>query len=221
MNDGTINQTVSGESGICIELRGGQTAIVDEADADAVLGYNWTWMPGRGVAAYFHNQTILMHNLIAPMERVSFRDGNKLNCQRKNLIAYKPIGRKDIWMLNPRLGKGKHIWEDREQQRYVVHRKVVEKGQRIAWNTSISYWSIGKVKALCMARKVAKSVKALTREDFISFVKFSRSKKTENQAVYDAVTEWSAFGGAPIKMGGYDNGELAQLGLSNRNPNRR
>lgn len=206
----------TGVGGVCILLRTGQTAIVDEADAKAVADYRWTWMPGRGVAAYFHGQTILMHNLIAPHARVSFKDGDKLNCRRENLTAHKAMGRKDIWTLNPRLGKGKHIWDDARAERYVFHRAVIEDGVTYRWNSGVSYRYAGKAKAMRMARKAAAAIKAMSREDFIAFVKFSRGKSTVKQAICEVVSEWSAFGGEAIKAGGYSYGELSQLGLSNR-----
>lgn len=196
---------------VSISLRSGQVALVDDSDADAVAGYKWTWMRGRGVAAYLHAQTILMHNLIAPFSAVSFKDGDKLNCRRENLIQHKPAP-----TARRREYNGKNIWDDTKQARLTFHRRVVECGELFHWSSSVSYRFAGKAKAMRMAEKAVAALKAMSREDFIEFVKFSREKKTRSQAICDEVSEWSAFGGEVIRAGGYRFGELAQLGLSNR-----
>lgn len=118
-----------------IPLRNGQTAIVDEKDYKNVKDYKWGWMKNRGVAAFSHSQTILMHNLIAPFPRVSFLNGNKLDCRRQNLTKAGFIGRPGIG--NP---KGlSNIYNDKKQSRLSIRRKVIVDGEKVEYATAFCY----------------------------------------------------------------------------------
>lgn len=166
---------------------------MDVQDAKAVSGYRWTFMKGRGVASYQKQepgqsrQTILMHNLIAPYLRVSFRNGDKRDCRRKNLV---PFDWRDLRRgCKSRKGNvtlaARNFW-------WHVHRKVIERGQRFKWGTRVCFFKVRtKDEAEAIARNIAKELFAMSRQDFIEFVKHRASKKTTNQIVSD----WAVFDG--------------------------
>ena len=181
-----------------IPLRKGGVALVDERDEKSVTGYNWTlWTEGekqKGVAWFGHNQTILMHNLIAPFKRVSFRNSDKRDCRRENLI---PMVYKGGFGKSSKGRKSIHgnVWLDRMQKRFVVYRKIIENDTVHQWNTAIHFTKFrDRDEAERMAYLLSTEIHSLTREDFIEFVKFRKSKKTTNEIV----SEWSCYEGAQI-----------------------
>ena len=178
----------------------GGFAMVDAADLPNVEKYHWTWMHEKGVAAFEGNQTILLHNLIAPYAAVSFVNGDKRDCRRANLMQ----------MVRGSSGTGKksvkgNITLDKKNLRWTVHRKVIVNGETYAWATAIRFGTkrtSGEAKTI--ARSIVTGLFEMSREQFAEFVKFNRGKKTTNQIV----SEWDAFGGEEMTAGA-----VSQIGM--------
>ncbi len=74
-----------------IPLTQGYEAVVDAADVPLVGGFNWTaWVGSHTVYAYrkVKNVSIYLHRTVARVgaeTEVDHRDGNGLNCRKKNL----------------------------------------------------------------------------------------------------------------------------------------
>ncbi len=179
---------------VFIPLHSGGFAIVDSRDVKSVSGYRWTFMKGRGVASYQKRepgqsrQTILMHNLIAPYLRVSFRNGDKRDCRRANLKPFDwrntATGKKSI-KGNVVLLANKFCWR--------VRRSIIEQDKLFAWATTVCFKKIrNQNEAETIARNLAGELFTLSRQDFMEFVKWRQSRKPANEILSD----WSAFDGA-------------------------
>lgn len=179
-----------------VPVKKGGFAMVDAADLLNVEKYHWTWMHGKGVAAYESNQTILLHNLIAPYSAVSFLNGDKRDCRRANLIR---------WQRSSRGSTKDNIYLDKNRSRWSVHRSVNSYGKRHLWATSVGFGAKrSKEEARAIALQISHGIFELPRELFLKFIDFNRGKKTTNQIV----SEWDAFGGEEMKMGA-----LFQIGM--------
>lgn len=109
------------------------TAMVDEDCYDLVKDYTWTWRPTRGVAANVKGKVILMHNLIVSYSRVTFIDGNKLNCRRENLTTFK--GNSHL----TRTWNGKNYSHNPKRKFYVVARYATINDRKEAYRKFFSY----------------------------------------------------------------------------------
>ncbi len=135
-------------------------------------------------------QVILMHNLIAPYLRVSFRNGDKHDCRRANLKPFDwhnlATGKKSVKGNVVLLAK-KFCWR--------VRRSIIEQGELFTWATTVCFKKVrSQNDAETIAINFAKELFALSRQDFIEFVKWRQSRKTANQILSD----WSAFDGANL-----------------------
>ena len=162
-----------------IRLRSGGFAYVDKEDAKKVAGYKWTCMNGKGAAAFFKDQTVLMHNLIVPYRQVSFKNGNKLDCRKENLVETKD------WPSAKRKSASGNVTVSSSHPFFIVQRNVVEDGVRYQWNTKVSFREVTRTReeAHKIARMKAGWIYALSRGEFIQFVKEGKRKKKPQKRV--------------------------------------
>lgn len=182
-------------------------AFVDDKYKEIVKKYKWNWMKGRGVAAFNHDQTTLLHNLIAPYPRVSFIDGNKLNCRRENLIPWKKSE-----VCGNRCYQGEKISPkgnvtDRPKHfRFEIHRNIKKDGVRYFFLNKVHYkQKRTKEDALKIAKERAAWVKSMTDEVFLQYVKDKTPKiRTTNEIISD----WDCY-----KSQNFDMNSVYQMGI--------
>lgn len=167
-----------------------RVAVLDAADARVAVGWNWTWDKNHGVIGRCDGQQILLHQMVSPHSRTRFVDGDRLNCRRSNLAPH--ITRIPPESNYRRKSKHGNLYDHKAEQRYVFNRKVSHEGEVFMWATSRSYKHRGKAAALKLARQLAREIMQLSRESFISFVRWTRGKKT----TAEIISTWTAFEGA-------------------------
>lgn len=180
-----------------LPLSSGGYAIVDDSDYEKVKLMKWHWCH-RGVGSWDKKQLILLHNMIAPYEKVSFKNENKADCRRENLTKVKP-GRKP--------GLKTNIYDDKSSSRFSIHRKIHENGQKYIWYTSVCY---GDKKTMAEAFDKAIQVRdelfGLTREEFLEFVKNRPTRKIKYSEI---ISDWQQFDGKILS-----NAEMYQMNIS-------
>lgn len=185
---------------VCFELPNGMICTVDADKRELVQSFKWNWMKSRGVAAFMRDQTILLHNMIAPFKRVSFLDGNKLNCRRSNMIDWR-VGVR----INGRLGGGRprnNIRDCPRRTSWEIHRKIIHNGEVLSWQTLVGYGPRcrrTREQARLIAKERVENMMALSREDFIEYVKAGRNKRT----TYEIISEWDVYQGRDFRMNEY------------------
>lgn len=108
-----------------ITLKGGQVALIDDKYYDLVKGDTWFMLGKKGVASRDGKQIILLHNMIAPFDRVSFKNGNKLDCRRENLIPW-------VWKPRDRLPTAREVYRVQDGRKFLYmefRRKVTVCGE--------------------------------------------------------------------------------------------
>lgn len=191
---------------IQVPISDGSYAIVDDRDYNAVKDYKWHWSKqGRGVAAYCHDQKVLMHNLISPKARVKFKDGDKRNCQRDNLIQFKPGS---VLHRKSRRGDMKYIYICRKQNRVQVRRNLDIEGIRYRVATSFHLGHRELDDALKLARLKAQELEAMTPTEFRDYALSAAARKriSTNQII----SEWDCHQGHQYSMK-----EFYQMGTTN------
>jgi len=187
-----------------IPLRIGEPAIVDDIDADTALKYRWTWhRQGRGVVCYLHGQTILLHNLISPKRMVGFKDGNKRNCRRSNLVDAKSV----IPERRPSKDGGRQfILVQRKQMRIYVRRNLDRDGVRYRVATNLSF---GQKRSFDDTMRIALEKAAefakMTRDELIKSALLAKGRRSTNEIV----SEWDQFQGRELS-----NREYFETGLT-------
>lgn len=188
---------------IVIPLSNGGQVIVDEDKYDLVKNMRWNWCH-RGVGCNEGCQLILMHNMIAPYQRVSFKNGCKWDCRSANLIP-STAGRKN----------GKNLYEDKGYNRFQIHRKIFDKGVKRLYQTSVVYGeNRSREDAYTKALFVRDNLLAMSREEFIEFLNNNKqpivNKRRFGRVKYNEILkEWDCF-----KEGNISNAEMYQSGIS-------
>jgi len=128
-----------------VDLGKGHVAIIDDADADLVIGFKWYPMKtkeGKVYAAGWKHLPpgrffVHLHRLITnaqPGEIIDHADRDPLNCRRSNLR--RATRQQNVWNKSPSRGLvrsktscHKGVFLDRKSQRFVV--RITHNGKRI------------------------------------------------------------------------------------------
>jgi hypothetical protein len=180
-----------------IPLKNGGFAIIDAIDEKYTKGYNWT-INKMGVVTYLHKQKIYLHNLIAPYKRVSFKDNNRCNCRRNNLVKTQYV---NSFKRKASVRKFKN--------KFYIRRSVTINGKNWRWHHNYRFGQKCRFKneedAKIEAEKQLKYISDLTEFEFLEFVK---NKKSERKSTYDIICDWDLYDGK-----NFSQLELMQFGI--------
>lgn len=186
-----------------ISLVSGGFAIVDKDFKEVVDKSKWRWcsnQKNRNRVISIEGDPIQLHNLIVPFEKVTFKNGNKADCRKENLLNWCEA---DISkMRHSHLYKNKNVGlSDRpKRNRYQVFRQVKRGDQEYIFSTSISYgkrYTVqvrSKEEAYKKAIMLRDKVFSLSRNDFIKWV-LSPNSKRFNVNRNEIIKDWTVFEG--------------------------
>lgn len=181
-------------------LKSGEVSIVDSNDRKIVENQSWK-LCERGVFCIDGKQTIFLHNMIAPYISVSFKNGNKLDCRRENLLEFRNND-----FVKTRVGS--NIWHNDKLKFYAVHRKVILNTSKYWFYSRYSYAGLySQESALRKASEARKFIFDMSREEFVNWKK-SRplNRPSSNNILID---NFDCFKGREIS-----NHEMYQMGIS-------
>lgn len=187
-----------------LPLSNGGCAIVDADKYELVKDMRWTWCH-RGVGCNHKDQLILLHSMIAPYEKVSFKNGYKWDCRKENLIK----------CVSTR--KGANIFDYKSEKCFDIHRKVTSGGQKYVCCYKVFYGQKRtKEEAYKKACSVRDEILSMSREEFISFLKSRPSKKIKYSNI---IADWDCW---KDRGEGVSNAEMYQMNINHHyDPNLR
>lgn len=163
-----------------IQLRNGGCATIDEIDYKVTLNQRWT-RNNMGVVTYTKTQKIYLHNLIAPYRRVSFKDGDRTNCRRSNLMRteYKNYVKRKGGVC-------------KFNNQFYIQRTV----NGVKWHKNYRFGAKRRFKTENEAEQAAKEdlkyISSLTELEFIDRVK---SRKATVMSTHDIISNWDLYDG--------------------------
>lgn len=167
-----------------VPLKSGGCAIVDAKFKEVVEKSKWTW-DRHGVVSYDKlgdkNYEVLLHSLIAPFNRVSFKNGCKWDCRIENLIEWDGP--------RPHIKKGSGIYDEFKKNRFQINRGIKCNGVKYQYRTSIAYKrKISKERALEKATELRDFLFSMNYDEFKNYTQtlpLKRVTKNEILSTYD------------------------------------
>jgi hypothetical protein len=162
-------------------INGGFALIDDDFVFNIVKEMKWKFWNGKGVVSYDKKQAILLHNMIAPYNRVSFINNNKKDCRKSNLI---PFIDRNLYTNN--LPIGKLIYDNYKKRQVEFRVSIRRNGKTHTYIKSFSYNIRTKKDAITKAR--------ISKEQFISMSKQQKldvlinnrnNRKPRGKLIYD------------------------------------
>lgn len=177
----------------------GLFAIIDVKYKPLIEKEVWYLRKGVGVYCRDGKSLILLHNMIAPYAYVSFKNGNKLDCRRENLVEFKNND-----FVKTRVGE--NIGHNKEKKFYSVHRGVKVNGSKYRFDTSYSYKTKPQERALEKCKEWRDFLFSMTRQEFVEW----RKQRPDHRVSYnEIVSQFDSFNGEEISRS-----ELIESGMS-------
>lgn len=200
MKTHTQQVEIEKEKYLLFELKNGGTGIADFKYQKIVEDATWRWS-NKGIVSYDGDQLVLLHNMIAPYDKVSFKNGLKWDCRRENLVDHRGLEG-----VPTRVGK--NIYDSTSLYKYCVHRKVIINSHKYWFFTSYSYKIKDKKEALRKATETRDFIFSMSKEEFIKW----KNERPQHKSTYnDMINDYSAFKGREITKD-----EVAQSGMSHK-----
>lgn len=162
-----------------IPLGNGGCAIVDSDKYESIKNMRWVWCH-RGVGCNDKDQLILLHSMIAPFERVSFKNGFKWDCRKDNLFRTE----------GPR-GLGVNIYDHKKAKAYQIHRKAIFHGQEYCFCHKVYYGQKrSKEAAFLKATEIRNEICSKNRDEFVQYMKERPLKRLKGN---DILKDWDCW----------------------------